>query len=289
MSQHQQREPSLLPGQAVRIDGVCDRFEQQWLTGAAPRIEEFLPLVEAADRTALLRELVAVELYHRGQRGERPTAEEYRLRFSDYAGAVDAVLAGFRRPPSLSSGAPNTVGLQATMQPGAASQPGQVPPTGCVNIPGYDLLQELGRGGMGVVYKARQLGFNRIVALKMILAGGHAGAAERVRFLTEAEAIAAVKHAGIVEVYDFGTHDGLPFFSLEFCEGGSLAVKLAENPLPPQEAARLVEQVARAVQAAHDNGIVHRDLKPGNIMLGSDGAPRSRTSVSPSASRPAPA
>jgi WD40 repeat protein len=139
--------------------------------------------------------------------------------------------------------------------------------------PGYQILGELGRGGMGVVYKARQVSLNRTVALKMILAGGHAGAEERMRFLAEAEAIAAIRHPGIVQIHDFGTHGGLPWFALEFCEGGSLAQKLNGTPLPPREAARLVEQVARATQAAHDKGIVHRDLKPGNVLLVGQASP----------------
>src|SRR5262249_32888009 len=131
--------------------------------------------------------------------------------------------------------------------------------------PGYEVVGELGRGGMGVVYRARQVQLNRMVALKMILAGGHAAAEDRVRFLAEAEAVAAVKHPGIVQIHDFGTHNGLPFFALEFCPNGSLEKKLAGTPLPGQEAARLMEQVARAMHAAHQAGIVHRDLKPGNI------------------------
>jgi formylglycine-generating enzyme required for sulfatase activity/tRNA A-37 threonylcarbamoyl transferase component Bud32 len=141
-------------------------------------------------------------------------------------------------------------------------------------IPGYEILGELGRGGMGVVYKARHLRLNRVVALKMVLSGGHATAEECRRFLTEAEVIAAVKHPGIVQVFDFGTHDGLPFLSLELCPGGSLAGKLAGHPLPPRETAPLVEQIARAVQAAHHAGIVHRDLKPGNILLDERRQPR---------------
>src|SRR5205807_3955584 len=132
--------------------------------------------------------------------------------------------------------------------------------------PGYEIVAELGRGGMGVVYKARQVRLNRVVALKMVLSGGHAAPEEHVRFLAEAEAIAAVEHPGIVAVHDFGTHDGLPFFSLELCPGGSLADKLAGNPLPPRQAAQIVERVARAVQAAHERGIVHRDLKPANVL-----------------------
>jgi hypothetical protein len=112
---------------------------------------------------------------------------------------------------------------------------------------------------------------NRVVALKMILAGAHAGPQERLRFLAEGEAIAAIKHPGIIEVHDFGTHGDLPFFALEYCDGGSLADKLAGNPLAPREAVGVVEPVARAIQAAHDKGIVHRDLKPGNVLLTGDG------------------
>jgi formylglycine-generating enzyme required for sulfatase activity len=155
---------------------------------------------------------------------------------------------------------------------------GDVPTT--ARVPGYEVLDVLGRGGMGVVYKARHLRLNRVVALKMILHAGHAGPEEHFRFLREAEAIAAIRHPGVVQVYDFGTHDGAPFFALEFCEGGSLAKKLSGKPLPPREAADLAEQVARAVQAAHALGIVHRDLKPGNVLLTAAGAGGDTSSVS---------
>jgi serine/threonine-protein kinase len=158
----------------------------------------------------------------------------------------------------------------STLPPGgqAASEP-TTP-----ELPGYEVLGVLGRGGMGVVYRARQKALNRVVALKMILHGGHAGSEERVRFLAEAKAIAAVKHPGIVGVYDFGTHDGLPFFSLEFCEGGSLAATLAEYPLPPQEAARLVERVARAMQAAHEKGISTATSNRGTCCWATTARPR---------------
>jgi outer membrane murein-binding lipoprotein Lpp len=143
-----------------------------------------------------------------------------------------------------------------------------------VTFPGYQLLKELGRGGMGVVYLARQHGLNREVALKMVLAGGHATATEKARFLAEAEAVATVRHPGVVQVFDFGTHDGHPFFALEYLPGGSLAAKLNGTPLPPKEAAALVVKIARAVQAAHDAGTIHRDLKPGNILFDADGSPK---------------
>jgi WD40 repeat protein len=136
-----------------------------------------------------------------------------------------------------------------------------------VAVPGYEILEELGRGGMGVVYKARQRGAERLVALKMILSGAHAGAAEVTRFRTEGQAIARLRHPGIVQIYEVGEQEGRPFFSLEFCEGGSLEKKLAGTPLPPQEAAVLVRALAEAMQAAHDAGIIHRDLKPANVLL----------------------
>ncbi len=146
--------------------------------------------------------------------------------------------------------------------------------SGVVGPPGYQILGELGRGGKGVVYLARQEHLNRDVALKMILRGEHAGAEEHARFLAEAEAIARVRHPGIVQVFDFGIHEGLPFFSLEFCPGGSLADRLKGTPLPGPVAAGLVEQIARAVHASHEASVIHRDLKPANVLLGADGTPR---------------
>jgi WD40 repeat protein len=141
-------------------------------------------------------------------------------------------------------------------------------------VPGYEVLGELGRGGMGVVYQARQVGLNRLVALKMILAGGHAGPDDLLRFRGEAEAVARLKHPNVVQVYDVGEAGGLPYFSLELVEGGSLDRTLAGTPLPPPAAAALVETLARAVAAAHAAGVVHRDLKPANVLLARDGTPK---------------
>jgi serine/threonine-protein kinase len=137
--------------------------------------------------------------------------------------------------------------------------------------PAYEVIAELGRGGMGVVYRARQVALNREVALKMILAGGHASAEERRRFLTEAEVIAALDHPGVVRIYDFGTWGELPYFAMELCADGTLARQLAGKPRRPLEAAHLLEGLARAVQAAHDKGVVHRDLKPANIFFAGAG------------------
>jgi serine/threonine protein kinase len=132
---------------------------------------------------------------------------------------------------------------------------------------GYELLDELGRGGMGVVYKARHLVLKRIVALKVILAGVQAGEQERARFRVEAEAVARLRHPNIVQIYDFGERNGIPYFSLEFVESGTLAARIAGQPLPANPTARLLETLARAMQHAHQQGLIHRDLKPANVLL----------------------
>jgi tetratricopeptide (TPR) repeat protein len=142
------------------------------------------------------------------------------------------------------------------------------PPTADLpRIPGYEVQEVLGRGGMGVVYKAWHRRLQRPVAVKMLLAGAYAGPEELERFLREAEAVAGLRHANVVQVYDIGDLDGRPYFTMEYVEGGSLAQKLAGTPQPADQAAALVATLAEAVHVAHQSGIVHRDLKPGNILL----------------------
>ncbi|MBV9122089.1 MAG: protein kinase, partial [Planctomycetes bacterium] len=141
-------------------------------------------------------------------------------------------------------------------------------------VPGYEVLEVLGRGGMGVVYKARHLELKRLVALKMLLAGTHASAAELDRFRTEAKAVARLQHAHIVQIYEVGTSGTCPYLALEFVEGGSLACRLGGDRKPARQAAQLVETLAQTMHYAHQRGIVHRDLKPGNILLTADGTPK---------------
>ena len=136
-----------------------------------------------------------------------------------------------------------------------------------LSVPGYEILSELGRGGMGVVYLARQIGLNRAVALKMILSGEHAGPAERERFRREAQAVAALQHPNIVQIYDVGEAEGRPYLAFEYVGGGTLADFLDGQPWPAKPAADLVEALARAIYVAHLQGIVHRDLKPANVLL----------------------
>jgi serine/threonine protein kinase len=142
------------------------------------------------------------------------------------------------------------------------------------NFGDYEILREIARGGMGVVYQARQISRNRLVALKMILAGQLADADQVRRFYTEAEAAAGLDHPGIVPVYEVGQHGGQHYFAMGFIEGESLAHRVAGGPLPPRAAAGLLEQVAQAVQYAHQHGVIHRDLKPGNVLLDIHGRPR---------------
>jgi tRNA A-37 threonylcarbamoyl transferase component Bud32 len=163
-----------------------------------------------------------------------------------------------------------TQGTTLPFVPAAAGPAGPEHPP----VAGYEILEVLGRGGMAVVYKARQQSLHRVVALKMVLAGAHASPEEVARFRIEAESVAQLHHPHIVQIHEVGQQEGCPYCSLEFVEGGTLAQKLHGTPLPPDEAARLTEKLARAVEFAHQHGIVHRDLKPGNVLLTADGEPK---------------
>jgi serine/threonine-protein kinase len=158
--------------------------------------------------------------------------------------------------PQTGRRAPSSAG---TAGDGAVSWP---------DVPGYEIEDELGRGGMAVVYRARQVRLNRVVALKMAMA--QSAPEHLVRFAIEGETLARLRHPHIVQIHEVGTHQGRPYFALECVWGGSLRERLAGQPLPLRQAAQLVEVVARAVQHAHEQGVVHRDLKPSNILLDSD-------------------
>lgn len=134
-------------------------------------------------------------------------------------------------------------------------------------VPGYEIFEEIGRGAMGVVYRARDLQLNRTVALKMILSGAHAAPTDRARFRREVESVAALQHPNILQIHAVGEVDGLPYCALEYVAGGTLSKRLKQGPLPPSIAARLISALARATHYAHENGIIHRDLKPGNVLI----------------------
>jgi formylglycine-generating enzyme required for sulfatase activity len=176
-------------------------------------------------------------------------------------------------PPPVSLPGPEGGEAPATLpQSPAVAEAGPGP--AAPSVPGYEVLGLLGKGGMGVVYKARQAGLGRLVALKMILHAEFAGAEERARFHAEAEAVARLSHPHVVQIHEVGEHRGLPYFSLEFCPGGSLADKLGGTPWEARPAAALVRTLAGAVEAAHRAGVVHRDLKPANVLLTEEGEPK---------------
>jgi WD40 repeat protein len=271
---------------AYRVEEACERFESEWRSGRRPDLPAYLAGIDDRGRATLARELIAIDVHWRRRAGERPEPDDYRDGLPVDARAIrtafDGPGAGALDRPFNSTDRHNGDDLAGAGEtrvmppsvpecPGASTEPsdgarGATP----VFVPGYEILGTLGRGGMGVVYQARHHGLSRIVALKMILSGAHAGAAERERFRWEAEAVARLQHPNIVQIYEVGEHDGLAYFALEFCGGGTLAGRLARAPMSPQDAARTAEVLARAVHAAHQADLVHRDLKPSNVLISDD-------------------
>lgn len=267
------------------LETLVHKFEDAWCNGQRPRISDYLP-DRSGRRHEILVELVHIDLEYRCKKNDTVRVEQYLEQFpelrSDTKVLAALVAAEFllrkrndpgvdrreylQRFPELKEDLPVQMGQMATLS--------DIPGTVCQQIPGYEILDELGRGGMGVVYKARQVSLNRLVALKMLLAGAHASPRFIARFRIEAEAAARLQHPSIVQVYDFDTHEGLPFFSMELVEGASLSKKLRTGAVQPTPAARLMVTLALAVGFAHGRGVVHRDLKPSNILLTPDGAPK---------------
>ena len=198
------------------------------------------------------------------------TFADLRQRLTPPEAGADPSATGLPADPATRSGGGTGEFDPSTLEMGASTVPARKRPS----VPGYALEGILGRGGMGVVYRATQLGLNRTVALKMILAGEFASSQHVERFRGECRAMAQLRHPNIVQVFEVGEHDGLPYFSLEYCPGGTLDQLAHKEPLAPRHAAELVEPLARAMFAAHSAGIVHRDLKPANVLLDADGVPK---------------
>jgi hypothetical protein len=279
-------------------DTLARRVESLWQRGKRPDADA---LLAAADpRTpAEVAEALAIDQWHRWHAGQRLPAEDYLARHpavaADPAAALALVYGEFlvredlgetptateylERFPGFAAALRQQFGFHAAVAAGGGSttpsvSTGPAQHAALPSLPGYELLGELGRGGMGIVYKARDTALNRTVAIKMLLAGTYASEQELARFLGEAEAIARLEHPGIVQIFHIGRQGELPYFVMEFCEGGSLASRIDKQHLPPRKAAEYVEALAKAVAHAHADNVIHRDLKPENVLFATDGTPK---------------
>lgn len=237
------------------IDRICDRFELAWRSGQAISIEELTPqraLSNESDK--LLGELIAVEVELRREQGADPKAKEYVNRFPWYATEIQILFSD-----SLGvSGLPTTWHSSEYERTTSKSE--------TIILPGYEILEELGRGSMGIVYKARELLLNRLVALKLIQTDVPTSRVRR-HFLHEAKTIAQLRHCGIVQIFGVEEHEGQPYLVLELIDGCGLNEWLDGSPQPQHWVASLAAQIARILDYTHQHGVIHRDIKPANVLL----------------------
>lgn len=265
-------EPQANPAIAAqrRKDALCDEFEEQWTNGVRPPLSDFVARVPPEERAAVTKELVALDCSYRRHRGETPIAEDYLQQLPDLAAPIEqAMLSNTSRgagdPPSTEithGGTADTIGLPA---PAASPSQGKLP-----EIPGYEMLGFIAQGGMGVVYRARDKKLAREVAIKMPRSGYIGSPQEKERFVREAVAAARLRHPNICPVFEVREVNNQPYIAMAFIRGPTLKVWRKELEPRPRQVAELVAVVARAVQAAHDQGVIHRDLKPSNIMVDPD-------------------
>jgi serine/threonine protein kinase len=285
-------QPPRAPAGAPDPAGFRDELRRRFLAeieasshgGPQPNLESFVAPFEEPERSELRAELEALRQSSREREASLATVDPTPGATTDLppdAGPQQEATVDYAPASQGGTGTPidTDLGETADYHPRGGTEaetPGQhrkrtdIPQS----VAGYEILGVLGRGAMGIVYKARQRGLKRLAALKMILTGDHAGEQELLRFRGEAESVAHLQHPNIVQIYEVGEDDGRPFFSLEFVDGSSLDKKVRGTPFPPKEAAVLVQKLAVAMQYAHEHGIIHRDLKPANVLLTQDGTPK---------------
>jgi eukaryotic-like serine/threonine-protein kinase len=270
--------PKTIPaGGADRSGDDLSRLQEElrgrWARGERVLVEDFI-----SELPAIIKEpddildLIYHEVLVREGLGEKPGLDEYLGRFPQF---IPQLRDQFEVHQALKftewPGASGTheIGWEATFPAESWVATGAGP-----SIPGYEVIRELGRGGMGVVYLAWQTGLKRLVAVKMVLAGEYSRPRDRDRFRAEAAAVARLEHPNLVKIHETGELEGYPYFSMEYVDGGRLADTLKGTPLPPRRAAQLVETLARATEAAHERGVIHRDLTPANVLFTSAGEPK---------------
>jgi serine/threonine protein kinase len=274
--------PRKLPLEARRrLEAVCARFEAALQAGLRPRPEDYLDVPAGPEHLFLLRELIPLEVYYRRRAGEAPTAADYCRRFPQLEStwlqqAVSASTAD--RPGVAGTPPPTPTGPLEPDVPGpaaAAATPRADGLAGGTACPGYEVLEELAQGGMGIVYRVRDLRLRRDLALKVLRPEYQDRLDARQRFLEEVQIAGQLQHPGIVPVHELGNlPDGRPFFTMKLVRGRTLAELLVGRPAPSHELPHFVgifQQVCQAVASAHSKGVLHRDLKPANVMVGAFG------------------
>ncbi len=237
-----------------RIDDRCAEFERQWQTDEPPRIEAVLSQdVSPGERDVLLAELIVLDIDYRRRRGETPTKEDYIDRFPEVSGAISDALQESSNVNKIGGFEPPTVGRLAEL------------------FPALDIIELIGAGGMGAVYKARQSGLDRLVALKILPEEFGHDVKFALRFTREARTLARLSHPNIVSVYEFGNVADTYYFLMEFVDGATLRNVVQSGQLTPVYALTIVPHLCDALQYAHDKGVVHRDIKPENILIAADG------------------
>ncbi|MHB1561589.1 MAG: serine/threonine-protein kinase [Isosphaeraceae bacterium] len=267
-------EPPVSVTGLMQVDSACDRFEEDCREGRTPNLAAYLAGVPETVQARLLRELLGLDCEYRRRRGERADAAFYRERFPEHVDVVDSVFRS-RTVASVPGRSAEPGGDTRRIVSPAEGRAGELEERGHDDLrsAGYEVIRLLGRGGMGVVYEAKQIALDRLVAIKLVRSGSFASESEIVRFRNEAEAVAQLDHPHIVPIHEVGSFRGRPFFSMKRIAGSSLDRKLAEYAEDPRGSARLVAIVASAIHHAHQRGILHRDLKPANILIDEAGAP----------------